>query len=328
MAVVEKEILVYNEGIIISYIKEGCIMTILQVQYFLEIARMGNISRAAEALFVSQPALSLQIKRLEEEIGCELFQREPQGVSLTDAGKVFFREARELAASWNRFQEGVKLLGDVICDHVRIGIGARALSNGLFEAVVSFFERNPETEVTFITDIGDNVLEALAQNRINLALDEMPPEAMISRPERFFSVELLRERQCILLSRDDPRAGCSELPFESLQGSSFISGPEHSLDAELMRMTCEKHGVRMSRVRRADSVEAMMVLIRSGKGVALGPRSFARRYGVAAVPMLPETDAPLSLICMKQNSRNPLVVQTEAYLKEFIQTKWNASEGY
>lgn len=259
-------------------------------------------------------------------MGCELFRREPQGVSLTDAGRVFFREAREMAGSWNRFQEGIKLLGDVICDHVRIGVGARALSNGLFEALVSFFERNPETEVTFITDIGDNVLEALEQKRINLALDEMPPEAMIHHPERFFSVELLRERQCILLSREDPRASCGELPFDSLQGSAFISGPEHSLDAELMRMMCEKHGVRMSKVRRADSVEAMMVLIRSGKGVALGPRSFARRYGVAAVPMLPETDAPLSLICMKQNSRNPLVVQTEAYLKEYIREHLSVKE--
>jgi len=293
-------------------------MTIAQVLYFLEVARMGNISRASESLFVSQPALSLQIKRLEEEMGCELFRREPQGVSLTDAGNVFFREAREVAGSWERFQEGIKLLGDVICDHVRIGIGARALSNGLFEAVVSFFERNPETDVTFITDIGDNVLDALEQKRIDLALDEMPPETMISHPERFHSVELLRERQCILLSREDPRALLEELPFASLQGSAIISGPEHSLDAELMRMMCEKHGVRMTKVRRADSVEAMMVLIRSGKGVALGPKSFARRYGVAAVPMLPETDAPLSLICMKQNSRNPLVVQSEGYLKEYI----------
>lgn len=297
-------------------------MTIIQVLYFLEVARMGNISRASEALFVSQPALSLQIKRLEEELGCELFLREPQGVSLTDAGRVFFREAKEMAESWNRFQEGVKLLGDVICDHVRIGIGARALSNGMFEAVVSFFERNPETEVTFITDIGDNVLEALKQHRINLALDEMPPESMISHPERFYSVELLRERQCILLSREDPQAAYPELPFEALRGSAFISGPEHSLDAELMRMTCEKYGVRMSKVRRADSVEAMMVLIRSGKGVALGPSSFARRYGVAAVPMLPKTDAPLSLICLQQNSKNPLVVQVEAYLKEYIRKNW------
>lgn len=297
-------------------------MTIQQVQYFLAAARLGNISRAAEALFVSQPALSLQIKHLEEELGCELFQREPQGVSLTDAGQVFFREAGKMEESWLRFQEGVKLLGDAFCDHVRIGIGARALSNGLYEAVISFFERSPEAEVTFVTDLGGNVLEALEQNRINLALDEMPPASMVAHPEHFSSMELLRERQCILLSGNDPRASLPELAFSSLQGSPYIAGPERSLDAELMRRTCDVCGVRMGKVHRADSVEAMMVLIRSGKGVALGPKSFARRYGVAAVPMLPETDAPLSLISLRQNSRNPLVVEIGNYLTEYIRAEW------
>lgn len=298
-------------------------MTITQVLYFIEVARWGNISRAADSLFVSQPALSLQIKRLEAELGCRLFQREPQGMTLTGEGQVFFREATELAGSWKRFQEGIRVLGNPSGGNLRIGIGARALSNGIFEAIVPFFERDPDTEVTFITDIGHNVLEALEQKRISLAVDEMPPADMIPHPEKFFSVELLRERQCILLSKEDPCAGADELAFSSLQGRTFICGPESSLDWTFMRRMCEAHGVRMSRVRRADSVEAMMVLVRSGKGIALGPSSFARRYNVAAIPMLPKTDAPLSLICMKQNSRNPLVVQAEAYLKDFIRENWN-----
>ena len=112
-----------------------------------------------------------------------------------------------------------------------------------------------------------------------------------------------------------------------MQGRTFISGPEGSLDAEFMRRMCENHGVRLSRLRRADSVEAMMVLVRSGKGIALGPASFARRYGVAAISMIPQTDAPLSFICLKQNCKNPLVVQTEEYLREFICTKWQGEDG-
>ena len=302
-------------------------MTVTQVLYFIEVTKRGNISKAAESLFVSQPALSLQIKRLEEELGCRLFQRGPQGMTLTEAGQSFYREAAELAESWKKFQDGIRVLRGTVGGRLRIGVGARAVSNGIFEALVAFFERDPETEISFITDIGYNVLEALEEERISLALDEMPPVSMIAHPERFFSVELLRERQCILLSRDDPRAECPELTFASLQGSAFISGPEDSLDAVLMRRMCEVHGVRMGQIRRADSVEAMMVLIRSGKGIALGPSSFARRYGVAAIPMVPVTDAPLSLICLKKNSRNPLVVQAEAYLKEFIRTNWKTAEG-
>ena len=301
-------------------------MTITQVQYFIAVAEKGNLSRAAAALFVSQPALSLQIKRLEEELLCKLFHREAQGMVMTDAGKLFYKEAKEMAGSWARFQEKISVLGNSMGGHLRIGIGARALSNGLFEAIVPFFERDPEVEVNFITDIGHNVLEALEQKRIILALDEMPPDYMIANPEKFFSVELLQERQCILTSIDDPGAKNKEMEFASLQGRTFISGPEGSLDAEFMRRMCENHGVRLSRLRRADSVEAMMVLVRSGKGIALGPASFGRRYGVAAIPMIPQTDAPLSFICLKQNCKNPLVVQTEAYLREFIRTKWQGEE--
>ena len=201
-------------------------MTVTQVLYFIEVTKRGNISKAAESLFVSQPALSLQIKRLEEELGCRLFQRGPQGMTLTEAGQSFYREAAELAESWKKFQDGIRVLRGTVGGRLRIGVGARAVSNGIFEALVPFFERDPETEISFITDIGYNVLEALEEERISLALDEMPPVSMIAHPERFFSVELLRERQCILLSRDDPRAECPELTFASLQGSAFISGPE------------------------------------------------------------------------------------------------------
>ena len=68
---------------------EGKPMTIMQVLYVLEVARRGNVSKAAENLFISQPALSSQIRRLEEELGCSLFHREPQGVTLTAAGRAF-----------------------------------------------------------------------------------------------------------------------------------------------------------------------------------------------------------------------------------------------
>ena len=297
-------------------------MTITQVLYFIEVARQGNMSRAAEALFVSQPALSLQIKRLEEELGCELFLREPQGVSLTEQGNIFFASAADVAESWGRFENTTRLLKNEIRRHVRIGIGARAMSHGIFEAVVSFFEKHPEAEVTFITDIGGNALEALRQNRIHLALDELPPPHMNPSPELFSTVTLLRERQCLLLSRDDPRASLPELDFASLQGGAFVAGPKHSMDAEVLRLTCEECGVKRGKLYRADGVEAMMVLIRSGKGVSLGPASFARRYGVAAVPMLPETDAPLNLICLKQNSSKVLVAQMTAYLKYYIHRYW------
>ena len=297
-------------------------MTIMQVLYVLETAERGNVSKAAENLFISQPALSSQIRRLEEELGCSLFHREPQGVTLTAAGRAFCEDAKYVAESWRRLQEGAKLLRKAICSRVNIGIGARAVSNGIFEAVLAFFDRHPEIEVTFTTDIGGDMLEALEEKTVNLIIDRLPPDSKISRPEHFSVFELLRERQCILVSENDPRAGRTQgIHIRELNNCAVVCGPEGSMDDELMRSLCLEHGVRASRIHRADNIDAVMALVRAGKGAYIGPESFAARYDVRAICMLPETEIALNLICLRQNRDNPLVLQLMEYLKDRIESK-------
>ena len=149
---------------------------------------------------------------------------------------------------------------------------------------------------------------------MDLAIDRLPPEEIEPRREHIIAFELLRERQCVLLSPQDPRSGLLELSFPDLNGSDLVSGPEGSLDDLIMKRACQTFGIEMARVQRADNLEAVMALIRCGKGIALGPESFAVRYHVAAVPMLPPTDVALNLLCLKQNAKNPLVQQLRQYL--------------
>lgn len=303
-------------------------MTILQVLYVLEVARQNSISKAAENLFVSQPALSAQIKRLESELGCELFHREPQGVSLTAAGRAFCEDAAPVAESWQRLQEGSKRLGNAVCSHIRIGIGARAISNGLFDVVLDFFAQHPDTEVTYITDIGENILSALESKQIHLAIDRLPLDSMIAHPEHFAVFELLRETQCLLVSPKDPRAGQMDgFPLQMLNNCAVVSGPEHSMDDEILHRLCEQNQIKVSKVHRADNIDAVMALVRGGRGVALGSESFAKRYGVSTIPLLPETEIALNLICLKQNSKNPLIRQIEQYLKAYIKDNMPRTEA-
>lgn len=292
-------------------------MTIQQIIYMSEIAECKSMSRAAEKLLVSQPALSLQIRSLEEEVGCPLFHRTTKGVYLTAAGELFYERAREVTESWNRLQLGIRDLKKAVCRKVRIGFGARAMSNGLFEAVLHFFEDHPETELSFYTDLGDNPLEALVQNKLELVIDRMPLESMIRSREQFAVTELLRERQCILFAVNDPRACRAEIPFEELDGESVVCGPEESWDDEIMKQSCEIYGVRLKKVYRADSIDAAMAMVKKGKGAALGPASFSGKYGVAAVPMVPETEIALNLICLEQDRKNPLVLQLKQFLLNY-----------
>lgn len=299
-------------------------MNITQVQYVLAVAEQGNFSRAAERLFLTQPALSLQIINLEKELGVSLFERRPHGVRLTAEGEAFCKEAAPLLEHWRRL-EGLFAGGGQT--HLRVGIGSRALANGLFEQVVAFFDSRPEITVTFLTDIGEDVLGALAEGRMDLAVDRMPPRDMVRDAGRFSVFELTRERQHILLSPKDPRAKLPALPFRDMQGSAIVSGPEGSLDDMIMRRSCQEHGIRVSSVYRSDSIETVMSLIRSGKGFALGPRSFSDRFGVAAVPMVPEIYIAVNVVCLKRRDQDPRVLQLERYLREYCRRELPRNEN-
>ena len=134
--------------------------------------------------------------------------------------------------------------GNGQCSHIRIGIGARAISNGLFDVVLDFFAQHPDTEVTYITDIGENILSALESKQIHLAIDRLPLDSMIAHPEHFAVFELLWETQCLLVSPKDPRVGQMDgFPLQMLNNCAVVSGPEHSMDDEILHRLCEQNQI-------------------------------------------------------------------------------------
>ena len=138
-------------------------MTTTQALYVLEVAAARSVSGAARRLYVSQSAISQQIQRLEQELGCALFTRTVYGLALTTAGESFCRQARPVIDAWQ------KLCEDLHADHLhakkqlRIGLGSRVYSNSLFPDLVRFFDDRPEIEVSFRTEAGMDFLTALRQ---------------------------------------------------------------------------------------------------------------------------------------------------------------------
>lgn len=296
-------------------------MTIIQVLYFLAAAEHGSMSKAAEDLHVSQPALSLQIKNLENEIGCQLLRREPQGVVLTASGRVFQKDAQAVREDWERLEEDRRTLGNAVCPEIAIGLGPRVYSQGLFDPLVKFFSRHPDTSVSFLTDVGASMFEKLEEKKIEIAITRLPPENAFVHPDRFYVHPLLTERQCVLFSDSDPRSRKSSIGIEELDGSSFISGPEGCMDDLVLHELRRSRGIRVKNIFRAQDIETIMSLVRSGAGIALGPESFVRRYGGRAVPIAPPAEIALNLITLKQNAENSLVRQLRTFLDHYIQER-------
>src|SRR3954465_2019457 len=113
------------------------------LRYFTAVAEEGNVGHAAARLFISQPALSQQIRVLEEQVGMPLFTRHARGVELTEAGEVLLVEAREVIARADRLEQAVEELARGESDALRIGMPPGAPTNLLPDLLTAFRGEHP-----------------------------------------------------------------------------------------------------------------------------------------------------------------------------------------
>ncbi len=278
-------------------------MNIVQIQYLLTAAESGSISKAAERLVISQPALSLQIKKLENELGFSLLRRTARGVSLTPEGERFRAEAVCAWEAWERLCAAGEQLRHQKQEHLTIHLGPRVFSNGLFPKLVAFFERHPYVEPTFIAAGDGNFIEDLKAGAIDLALNYVSSyySELTADARRFFCCELIREPQCVLTCRESRLAEREQVSFEELCDCTLIAAPEDSMESTVLNRMLQKHGVTPGRMYRLDSIDTSMEMVRGGTGVVLGPSSFADYYGVCAVPLSPPLEESLSFVCLREN---------------------------
>ena len=210
-------------------------MNIQQLTYIVEIANCKSISRAAEYLFVSQPALSQQIRNLEKELGYRVFHRTSKGLELTEKGNVFYQKAQEMLKDWNRFKEEV--ISGTEHKKLKIGLGARVYSNRLFPKIARYFERHPELEVTFYTEAGLDAYAAIKDGSLDMALDRMPENEIGMEKCVCFAKELIREKQCILMAPDHPLAQKKNASIMDCREYTMLTGLEHSVEDRLLRKT-------------------------------------------------------------------------------------------
>jgi DNA-binding transcriptional LysR family regulator len=292
-------------------------MTVIQLKYVLAVEKCLNFSKAAETLYISQPALSAQIKALETELKLTLFVRSPQGVRLTEEGKNFCREAALLVSAWDDFEKkfGTDQKGGIV--QVRVGVGFRALSTGVFDEVVNFYDNQENTEVFFtFMEIDGNSLEYLQQGKIDLAIDRLPPSPIRQTIDLnyFTLVELMRERQCAVVSPNSPLINRAAVQFNDLRGCRLITGLKGSSDDLAMQKVGQDHDLLAENIYRTNSLNVMMELIRKGEGITIGPESLSSYFSVATVPIVPEKYVPLYLMCLKQRANTPTFGALRDYL--------------
>jgi DNA-binding transcriptional LysR family regulator len=142
-------------------------MELYQLKTFVAIAQEGNLTRAAERVFTSPPAVSAQIKALEDELGVKLFERTPRGMLLTEAGSRLLEEAERTLASAGRMRSAAEQLRGTAQGVVRFGTISDPIALKLGEALVTLAERHPQVTLQLRQGLSSETLAALQRGELD-----------------------------------------------------------------------------------------------------------------------------------------------------------------
>ena len=242
---------------------------------FLAVAKTLNFTRAAKSLHLSQPALSTQIKALEDHLGAQLFLRSRRQVSLTPAGQVFLIDAEMLLKQIAEVEWKVQRISSGDIGHLRIGFVASATLNLVPAIAQAFKKQYPGVSFELKNLPTVQQMEALRQGTLDVGFVRMPLE------EKDLDVTVVaREPFAVALPKRHPLAGRAELQVRDLAGEDFISYAERLAPAFYQRWTglCRKAGFTPNIIQETSEMDTAAALVAAGLGVAILPEEIAKRH--------------------------------------------------
>ena len=245
-------------------------MELRDLRYFVAVAQHRNFSRAAEQLHVSQPALSEQIRKLEDELGTPLFERTSRGAILTDAGEAFLPQARAVLAQADVAAESVRMVAEGVAGTLTIGfIDSAAL--GILPALIRrFTARYPNVKLR-LRELGTRLqLAAVEAGEIDVGIVR-GPVWNAGLAGRLIATESL----LLALPGEHRLAGEEAVRLADLRDDGFITYPADrgaGLYEETLRL-CHDAGFEPKIVQEANEITTIIGMVAAGLGVAIVPAS-------------------------------------------------------
>jgi DNA-binding transcriptional LysR family regulator len=291
-----------------------------QMQGFLEVARRGNVSRAAEAIYVSQPTLTARLHALEAELGEKLFVRTRQGMRLTDAGRAFLPYAERATQAVREGREAIAELNSASAGHLVIA-SAPAVSTYLLPPLLErFAAAHPRVEVAVRTGHSEEVLQMVLKSEVQLGL---------GRDLRHHDIDLIpfyEEELILMVAPGHHFAERKSVTMADLAGEQLILFDRTSSYYELTQASFASAGLTPRSMFELDNIEATKKMVERRLGVALLPRT-AVVVEVAAgtlrrVPISDGLPMRRRLVVMRRRDLGP----PSGVVKAFVDLLLKASE--
>jgi DNA-binding transcriptional LysR family regulator len=280
---------------------------------FTVVAEEANLTRAAERLFVSQPALTKQIRQLESQLGVRLFTRSRAGMALTAAGQTLADRVPAALTGIDQALQETRSAARHAARVLRVGFLAGAANEATQQIIAAFTLRRPDWQVEMSAAAWTDPTAGLATGGVDVALLRLPfPGQNHLRTEVLFT-----EPRWVALAATHPLAARDHVSFQDLWDEPFVAAPASTgwwRDWWLAASERDGHPVQIGAVTESGRPDDWLTAIASGHGIALAPESAARYYARPDITYRPVSGVSPSQVGVAW----PPAADTDPVIQDFI----------
>lgn len=282
-------------------------MNLRDLQYLTAVAELRSFVQAAEQCHISQPTLSMQIKKLEERLGVQIFERNNKRVLITEVGELILERARQILQQVEQINELADFSRDPLSGNLRIG-AFPTLSTYIFPALVSLIkQRLPRIRLILVEEKTDELVRQMKNGQIDMALLALPIFDELLQTQTLFEDPFL-----LAVADDHPFASMPSVKLTDLSGQQLLLLDEgHCLRGHALQI-CQLHGAEEEQDVRATGLETLRQMVRAGTGITLMPHIAIKNQdeGIRYIPFqAPTPTRTIGLVWRASGARSDLTEQ-------------------
>lgn len=241
---------------------------------FYTVANAGNISKAAKELYISQPAISKSIQKLEESLGCKLFSRSSRGVVLTEEGNLLYGHVRDAFETLTLGEDKLKRSIELGVGHLRIGVSTTLCKYMLLPYLKEFIKRNPHISISINCQSTNETLKLLDDNKIDIGLIGKPDNL---KTIQFYYLDNIKD---IFVATDDYLSHLSQRGIkedEILQNSTLMLLDKNNMTRQYIDDYLQENQITVADSIDISNMDLLIDFAKIGVGVACVIKSFVKK---------------------------------------------------
>ncbi len=238
-----------------------------KLKVFCAVAETRSFSKASKAMYLTQPAVSLQIRSLEEQLGTKLFTRSNKAVSLTETGEILYKHAKKILSVYTAIEKEINEATGLVKGKLFIGASTTLATYYLPNIIVDYKKRYPDILIDFARGNTQNIIDSLLKTKIDMGLVEGEINDQRLKVEKMDSDELL-----LIVNSKHPWAERSDISIREIIDQPFIMREEGSGTRQVIESALEKAEIsseELDIVMFLGSTEAIKTAVENGLGISI-----------------------------------------------------------